>query len=47
MGIFLKEKKKYGQVVIVPVNEIDVNPNQPRKYFDRIELENLAITHFL
>ena len=34
MGILLREKRKYGQVVTVPVNEIDVNPNQPRKYFN-------------
>lgn len=42
MGIFLKEKKKYGQVLSVSIDAIDVNPNQPRKYFDRSELENLA-----
>ena len=42
MGILLREKRKYGQVVTVPVNEIDVNPNQPRKYFNKTELEYLA-----
>ena len=42
MGIFLKEKKKHGQVLSVSIDAIDVNPNQPRKYFDRSELENLA-----
>ena len=42
MNIFIKEKKKYGQVLSVSIDDIDVNPNQPRKYFDRLELENLA-----
>ena len=42
MGIFLKEKIKYGQILTVSVDKIDVNPNQPRKYFDNKELECLA-----
>lgn len=42
MGIFTKDKKKYGQVMTVSIDEIDVNPNQPRKFFDRKELECLA-----
>lgn len=42
MGIFLKEKIKYGQILTVSVDKIDVNPNQPRKFFDNKELESLA-----
>lgn len=42
MSIFLKERKKCGQVLSVSIETIDVNPNQPRKYFDKAELENLA-----
>ena len=42
MGIFLKEKIKYGQILTVSVDKIDANPNQPRKYFDDKELECLA-----
>ena len=33
MGLFTKDKKITGQVIIVNVREIDLNPNQPRKYF--------------
>lgn len=42
MGIFLKEKIKYGQILTVSIDKIDVNPNQPRKFFDKEELECLA-----
>lgn len=42
MSIFLKERKKIGQVLSVCIEKIDVNKNQPRKYFDKSELENLA-----
>ena len=45
MGIFLKEKIKYGQILTVSVDKIDANPNQPRKYFDDKELE-LVSAHF-
>ena len=34
MGLFTKDKKITGQVITVNIGEIDVNPNQPRKYFD-------------
>lgn len=44
MGLFTKEKKITGQVITVNVREIDLNPNQPRKYFDKAELESLAIS---
>ena len=26
------------------VREIDLNPNQPRKYFDKVELESLELS---
>lgn len=42
MGIFLKEKKKCGQIISVAPDSIELNPNQPRKYFDRYELDCLA-----
>lgn len=42
MGIFTKDKKKFGQIMTVAIENIDVNPNQPRKYFDEKELESLA-----
>lgn len=42
MGIFLKEKIKYGHILTVSIDKIDVNPNQPRKFFDKEELECLA-----
>ena len=35
MGLFTKDKKITGQVITVNVREIDLNPNQPRKYFDK------------
>lgn len=44
MGLFTKDKKITGQVITVNVREIDLNPNQPRKYFDKAELESLAIS---
>lgn len=44
MGLFTKDKKITGQVITVKIGEIDVNPNQPRKYFDKAELESLAIS---
>ena len=44
MGLFTKDKKIMGQVITVNVREIDLNPNQPRKYFDKAELESLAIS---
>lgn len=44
MGLFTKDKKTTGQVITVKIGEIDVNPNQPRKYFDKAELESLAIS---
>lgn len=44
MGLFTKDKKITGQVITVNIGEIDVNPNQPRKYFDKAELESLAIS---
>lgn len=44
MGLFTKDKKITGQVITVNVREIDLNPNQPRKYFDKTELESLAIS---
>ena len=44
MGLFTKDKKTTGQVITVNVREIDLNPNQPRKYFDKEELESLAIS---
>ena len=37
MGLFTKDKKIMGQVITVNVREIDLNPNQPRKYFDKAE----------
>ena len=42
MSIFIKEKKKYGKILTVSIDKIDVNPNQPRKYFDEEELCNLS-----
>ncbi len=42
MGIFTKEKKNCGQIITVNIDKIDVNPNQPRKYFDKEELESLG-----
>ena len=44
MGLFTKDKKITGQVITVKIVEIDVNPNQPRKYFDKAELVSLAIS---
>lgn len=44
MGLFTKDKKTTAQVITVKIVEIDVNPNQPRKYFDKAELESLAIS---
>lgn len=44
MGLFTKDKKITGQVITVNIREIDLNPNQPRKYFDKAELESLAIS---
>ena len=44
MGLFTKDKKITGQVITVKIVEIDVNPNQPRKYFDKAELE-LSLIH--
>ena len=44
MGFFTKDKKIMGQVITVNVREIDLNPNQPRKYLDKAELESLAIS---
>ena len=37
MGLFTKDKKITGQVITLNVREIDLNPNQPRKYFDKAE----------
>ena len=34
--------KSAGQIFLIPQNEIDPNPNQPRKHFDFDELESLA-----
>lgn len=42
VGIFTKEKKNCGQIITVNIEKIDLNPNQPRKYFDSAELESLA-----
>ena len=44
MGLFTKDKKITGQVITVNVREIDLNPNQPRKYFDKVELESLELS---
>lgn len=36
------EKRIINQVVLLPVEKITANPNQPRRYFDPLGLEDLA-----
>ncbi len=38
----MKEKRKSTGIINIPVNKIAPNPNQPRKYFDRLALAELA-----
>lgn len=40
---FLKRRaKEINKVILLPVDEISPNPNQPRKYFDKNALEELC-----
>ena len=36
------EVSKAGAVLLIPVDKIRTNPNQPRKYFDPDELSSLG-----
>lgn len=38
----MKEKPRFSRVINIPIEKISPNPNQPRKYFDRLALAELA-----
>lgn len=42
MGILGKKHKEIGKVVLLPLNHIVSNPNQPRKYFDPEAIQELS-----
>jgi len=42
MGILGKKHKEIGKVVLLPLNHIVSNPNQPRKYFDTEAIQELS-----
>lgn len=38
----MKEKPRFSRIINIPIEKISPNPNQPRQYFDRIALAELA-----